>query len=315
MVDSAFFVHELAICDSNRVGAGTRIWEFSHVFPGAKIGSDCNFSAGVLVENDVEVGDRVTIKSGVQLWDGVRVEDDVFIGPNATFANDPFPRSKKYPASFAQTIVEKGASIGANATILPGVRIGKGAMVGAGSVVTRDVPDLAKVFGNPARIRGYLHPGLGSSSVPKRVVNSVSALNTSVPGVSVVELTQAVDLRGALVAGQVGSELPFPVKRFFVVHDVPSEEARGAHAHRECHQFLIAVGGSVNVIVTDGNVSDEVVLDSPRYGLHLSPMIWGIQYKYTSTASLLVLASHEYDPDDYIRDYSSFVAEKFPGDA
>ena len=154
MTKNRHFVHELALCESKNVGKGTRIWEFSHVFPGAVIGADCNLSAGVLVENDVQIGNRVTVKSGVQLWDGTRVDDDVFIGPNATFTNDYFPRSKVHPTSYPNTVIAKGASVGANATILPGITIGQGAMVGAGSVVTRDVPDFARVYGNPARIRG-----------------------------------------------------------------------------------------------------------------------------------------------------------------
>src|SRR5512140_701595 len=134
------FVHPQGICESNNVGDGTRIWAFAHVLPGAIIGRDCNICDGVFVENDVIVGDRVTVKCGVQLWDGVTLEDDVFVGPNATFTNDPFPRSRRKPPQFSRTLVRRGASIGANATILPGITIGAGAMVGAGAVVTRDVP-------------------------------------------------------------------------------------------------------------------------------------------------------------------------------
>lgn len=147
------FVHEKAICESTAVGDGTRIWAFAHVLPGAVIGCDCNVCDHVLIENDVKIGDRVTVKSGVQLWDGLRVHDDVFIGPNATFTNDRFPRSKVYPQKFEHTVIEAGASIGAGAVILPGVRVGARAMVGAGSVVTRDVAPDAVVFGNPARVR------------------------------------------------------------------------------------------------------------------------------------------------------------------
>jgi UDP-2-acetamido-3-amino-2,3-dideoxy-glucuronate N-acetyltransferase len=145
-------IHHLADVQSDNIGDGTRIWQFCVVFACAKIGVNCNICANVLIENDVVVGDNVTIKSGVQLWDGVRIEDNVFIGPNATFTNDAFPRSKVYPEQFLQTIIKVGASIGANATILPGITIGKNAIVGAGSVVTKDVPDGAIVIGNPAKI-------------------------------------------------------------------------------------------------------------------------------------------------------------------
>lgn len=146
------FIHEKALVEKGaQVGAGTRVWAFAHILPGAVIGSDCNLCDHVFIENDVTVGDRVTIKCGVQLWDGVHIEDDVFIGPNATFSNDMFPRSKKgFERMF--TFVKKGASIGANATILPGITIGKDAMVGAGAVVTKDVPPGKLVVGNPARV-------------------------------------------------------------------------------------------------------------------------------------------------------------------
>jgi len=144
-------IHSLADVKTEDIGEGTRIWQFCVVFAGAKIGANCNICAQVLIENDVVIGDNVTIKSGVQLWDGLRVEDDVFIGPNATFTNDLRPRSKIYPDKFLQTLIKKGASIGANATVLPGITVGERALVGAGSVVTKDVPAVTVVIGNPAR--------------------------------------------------------------------------------------------------------------------------------------------------------------------
>ncbi|GAB1234028.1 acyltransferase [Ferrigenium sp. UT5] len=152
---SAF--HERSDVQSTNVGNGTRIWQFCVVLAGAKIGSNCNVCAHVFIENDVVIGDNVTIKCGVQLWDGLRVGNGVFIGPNATFTNDRFPRSKAYPEKFQQTLIMNGATIGANATILPGITIGENAMVGAGAVVTRNVPPHALVMGNPARIVRYLN--------------------------------------------------------------------------------------------------------------------------------------------------------------
>jgi UDP-2-acetamido-3-amino-2,3-dideoxy-glucuronate N-acetyltransferase len=149
-------IHPLSDIQCNNIGEGTRVWQFVVILPGARIGRDCNICAHCLIENDVVVGDRVTIKSGVQLWDGIRLEDDVFVGPNATFTNDLFPRSKKHPDSFSNTIVRKNASIGANATLLPGVVIGRHAMVGAGAVVVGDVPEGAIVVGNPARIVSWI---------------------------------------------------------------------------------------------------------------------------------------------------------------
>lgn len=146
-----YFVHPQALVESIQIGSGTRIWAYTHILPGARIGRDCNLCDMVFVENDVLVGDRVTVKCGVQLWDGVRIEDDVFVGPNATFTNDGFPRSKQN-FELRLTIVKRGASIGANATILPGLTIGESAMVGAGAVVTRNVPPNVLVVGNPARV-------------------------------------------------------------------------------------------------------------------------------------------------------------------
>ena len=149
-------VHRTADVQTNQVGDNTSIWQYVVVLPKARIGSDCNVCAHVFIENDVVVGNRVTIKSGVQLWDGLRIEDNVFIGPNVTFTNDKFPRSKVWPECYPQTLVQRGASIGGGAVILPGVTIGADAMVGAGAVVTRSVPAGAIVVGNPARIAGYV---------------------------------------------------------------------------------------------------------------------------------------------------------------
>ena len=145
-------IHPSADVASEAIGRGTRIWQFVVVLPGAQIGQDCNVCSHCLIENDVVVGDRVTIKSGVQLWDGLRVGDDVFIGPNATFTNDKHPRSRNTDFVKLMTVIEKGASIGAGAVVLPGIRIGENALVAAGAVVTRDVPANTCVAGNPARV-------------------------------------------------------------------------------------------------------------------------------------------------------------------
>lgn len=303
------FIHPNALCESTSIGDGTRIWAFAHVLPGAVIGQDCNVCDGVFVENEVIIGDRVTIKCGVQVWDGVTLEDDVFVGPNATFTNDAFPRSGQHPESYAKTVVQKGASIGGNATILPGVKIGTGAMIGAGSVVTRDVPEYAIVVGNPARITGYANTThLPQISDEQLALGSGESPHGAVKGVVLSQLTKALDLRGSLIAGDVNDQIPFAPKRFFVVYDVPTIEARGAHAHRECEQFLVCLAGSVRAIVDDGTNREEYLLDRPDISLYMPAMIWGTQYRYSSDAVLLVLASEHYDGDDYIRDYSEFLS-------
>ena len=147
-----YFVAKYTICDSINIGDGTRIWSFTHILKGAKIGNSCNIGENVFIENSVVIGNKVTIKNGVQIWDGIKIEDDVFIGPNVTFTNDRYPFSNNRNYKLEETLVKKGASIGANATILPGLDIGFNALVGAGAVVTRNVPDNSVAVGNPARI-------------------------------------------------------------------------------------------------------------------------------------------------------------------
>ena len=305
-------IHPNALCESDDIGAGTRIWAFAHILPGASIGSDCNICDGVFVEGDVVVGDRTTVKCGVQLWNGVRLGEDVFVGPNATFTNDLFPRSREYPENFAQTLVEDGASIGANATVLAGLTIGRGAMVGAGAVVTRSVPPNAIVVGNPARISGYVtdaqRPADAGSRVDDRREDSASNLTPA----RLHTLPCFTDLRGSLSVADFEKDLPFEPRRHFIVYGVPTQETRGEHAHRTCHQFLVCVHGSVRVLADDGKHREEFRLDAPNRGLHLPPMIWGTQYHYSSDAVLLVFASESYDPDEYIRDYAEFTALTTP---
>ena len=149
-------IHKLADVQSENIGENTNIWQFCVVLKNAKIGNNCNINAGVLVENDVVIGNNVTIKSGVQIWDGVTLGDSVFIGPNVTFTNDFLPRSKQYPKDFLKTTIKEFASVGANSTIIGGVIIGEYAMIGAGSVVTKDVKTQELWYGNPAIHKGYV---------------------------------------------------------------------------------------------------------------------------------------------------------------
>lgn len=307
-------IHSHAIVESGAsIGEETNIWAFAHVLPGAKIGKQCNICDNVFVENDVLVGDRVTVKCGVQLWDGITLGDDVFVGPNATFANDKFPRSKQYPEEFSRTVVRNGASIGAGAVILPGVIIAEHAMVGAGAVVTRNVPPYAIVAGNPARVIGYtnatgaeVEPVEGA--VPAATAFTKDGAPCRVAGVRLYKFPLIKDIRGSLSVGEFQKQIPFDTERYFLVFDVPSKELRGEHAHHACHQFLICVHGSCSVVADDGKVRQEFVLNAPNLGIYLPPKTWGVQYKYSSDAVLLVFASHAYDANDYIRDYSEFLS-------
>jgi UDP-2-acetamido-3-amino-2,3-dideoxy-glucuronate N-acetyltransferase len=308
-----FFIHPLSDVQTEQIGADTRIWQFCVIFSGAKIGNDCKICAHVLIENDVVVGDSVTINSGVQLWDGLRIEDNVFIGPNVTFSKDLFTGSKVYTEQSLQTIIIKaGASIGANATILSGVTVAEGAMIRAGAMVTRSVPPNAIVEGNPARIVGYTNTKLEGSIKQQRPKDDRKPPfldATVVRGVTIHKFPLIPDLRGSLTAGEFEQHIPFAPQRYFMVFDVPSKETRGEHAHRTCHQFLICVRGNCAVLVDDGLNRTEVSLDSPDKGVYLPPMIWGVQYKYSPDAMLLVFASHHYDAADYIRNYSEFLGE------
>jgi UDP-2-acetamido-3-amino-2,3-dideoxy-glucuronate N-acetyltransferase len=305
------FSHALADVQSIQIGDGSRVWQFVVILPGARIGNDCNICANCFIENDVVIGDRVTIKSGVQLWDGLRVGNDVFIGPNASFGNDRLPRSKKPPEKFLETRIEDGASIGSGAVVLPGLTIGKNAIVGAGAVVTRSVPPNAIVTENPGRITGYVdtkNSAVRSQGIPLAGEGEKEAIH--VHGVKLLQMPRVTDIRGNLSVGEFSKVLPFDVKRYFLVFDVPSTETRGEHAHKACHQFLICVKGKCAIVADDGLSRQEFELDRPNLGLYLPPMVWGIQYKYSHDAVLLVFSSHPYDPDDYIRNYDQFLRSK-----
>jgi acetyltransferase-like isoleucine patch superfamily enzyme/dTDP-4-dehydrorhamnose 3,5-epimerase-like enzyme len=301
------FVHPAGILESRSVGPGTRIWAFAHVLPGAVLGRDVNVCDHVFIENDVVVGDRVTIKCGVQLWDGMRIEDDVFIGPNVSFTNDPFPRSKAHLSEYPRTLLRRGASIGAGAVLLPGLTVGVHAMVGAAAMVTRDVPPYAIVTGNPARIVGYVDAERSRTApVLSTAASTEGHAIEQVAGVQLLTMPTVEDLRGMLSFGEIGQQLPFAPKRYFLVYGVPTKDVRGEHAHRQLEQLLLCVRGSVAVVVDDGHRRGEVMLDRPDLGLYVPAGVWASQYKYTPDAVLLVFASDVYKAGDYIRDYDEF---------
>jgi UDP-2-acetamido-3-amino-2,3-dideoxy-glucuronate N-acetyltransferase len=301
------FVHPHALCESESIGDGTRVSAFAHVLAGARVGANCELGDHALVEEAAVIGDRVRIGSGVRVPNGVRIEDDVSIGSNAAFANEWSHASARTRGDESETRVRRGASIGANAAILRGVTIGEQASVAPGAVVARSVPPNAIVEGNPAHITGYVDL-LKTDATHVASPAKPGVVATQVEGVTLHEMLLVHDMRGDLSAGEFERHVPFAVRRYFMVFDVPSEDVRGEHAHRTCHQFLLCVRGRCRVVVDNGRKRSEVELDRPSLGLYLPPMVWGIQYRHSADALLLVFASDYYDPGDYIRDYGEFLS-------
>ena len=309
--ESAVYWHPSALVETGQIGAGTQIAAFAHLFPGVSVGAACQIGERVEVGPEVQLGNHVTIQSGAQLCSGVRIEDHVFVGPRATFLDESSQGQHKPGNAPRPTVVREGATISANATILAGVTIGRKALVEVGAVVTHDVPPNAIVTGHPARIIGYV--ALPHTQPPPEILTQafvpdepLARKATKVRGVWLHRMPVITDLRGNLSVGEIGKELPFEPKRYFVVFDVSSREVRGEHAHRTLHQFLVCLKGECALVVDDGVQREELWLDSPALGVHVEPLVWGIQYKFSSDALLLVLASDIYDPHDYIRDYDEF---------
>lgn len=292
------FIHAKADVADSTIGEGTNIWQFVVVLAGAKIGNNCNICAGSLIEGDTEIGDNVTVKSGVQIWNGTRIESGVFIGPNVTFTNDKFPRSKRYLAEDQGICIKQNASIGANATILPNVTIGKNSMIGAGAVVTKDVPENAVVVGNPAKVIRLLRKEEGA-------INTGQSIQQHLPE-TLSQLQSFHDDRGRLQVAEFGQHIPFPIKRVFWISDVQKDSIRGEHAHKECHQFIIAVSGSVTIELDNGQDTKKYKLSSGIEGLHIVPKTWGTLFGFSENAIVVVLASHNFDEADYLRSYKDF---------
>lgn len=301
------FIHDQALCETDDIGARTQIGAFAHVSPGTRVGADCKIGQGAFLEDGVAIGDRVTIESGVRVCGEVDVSDDVYIGSNTVFTRERHSM-RSQPSKDISTVVNTEAAIGANATILSGIDIGRGAKVDAGAVVTRSVPANAIVTGNPAHIVGYTETPHAEAPDRHPTPLHAGAVQLEVGGAYLHRFAEFSDLRGSLTAGEIPKEdLPFVPRRWFLVYDVPNREVRGEHAHRRCHQFLICVSGGMTVAVDDGERRAEVTLDSPALGLYIPPLVWASQFRYSADAVLLVLASDPYDASDYIRDYELFL--------
>ncbi len=241
---------------------------------------------------------NATILPGAYIEPGVTLGQRITVGANSVVL----------AGEQTSTRIEDDVWIGANCTIYGDVVIGARARIDHGSVVTTSVPPKAVVMGNPAKIVGYIDTPIYDHGSAQTRVSNTSSIASAVNGVALYTLKYVPDMRGALSVGEFHRDIPFAPKRYFLVLGVPTAETRGEHAHIACHQFLIAVTGSVAVVADDGTNRQEFILDRPHAGLYLPPLTWGIQYRYSADAVLLVFASDYYDPDDYIRDYNQFVA-------
>lgn len=291
-------IHPKAEVLATEIGKETRIGPFTFVHPSARIGKTCRLAASVCIGDQVSIGDSVVIEDGARIAGRVTIADGAGIGPNVVFIDAPVAN-----ADSPETSVHAGATIGGGSTIMPNITIGRGAMVSAGSVVDRDVPSYAIVAGNPAAITGYVNAGAPSSTAAE----SLRSDPPLIPGLSLVRFNTATDLRGDLMAVEFTKHIPFPVKRAFFVTNVPSYHVRGEHGHKECHQLLVCVQGSLTVSADNGRERGQWLLNHPGTGLHIHPMVWAAQYHSSPNAVLAVFASHPYDTNDYIRDYEDFL--------
>lgn len=264
-----------------------------------KIGEFVSVHAGAFLS------DRCVVHGFTQIWSGVRLGVGASLGSGVVLEQPS--EAINQGISFGEN-----CEVGAGAVICQGVVIGEGAVLKPGSVVEQNVPPYAIVSGVPARVLGYVENLGGGKVSPWHLQatfpSSPAVVPLGVGGVTLHRLKKVCDPRGDLSVGEFPRDIPFEPKRYFMVFNVPSEKTRGEHAHHRCHQFLICVKGSCAVVVDDGKSRCEVLLESPDMGVHLPPLTWGIQYKYSSDAVLLVFTSDYYDADDYIRNYPDFVA-------
>lgn len=300
-------VHPSATVNSSvGLGIGVTVGPHCDIAGKVSLSAGVSLAANVVVGDGVWIGARTRIGAGASLSSGVTVGDDVVVGPNVTILGPSDASCNTYAAP---TIIGDHVSVGANASVLPGTHLGHHAAIGAGAVVTRNVPPYATAVGSPARIVGY-QSSREFTGLPRMRASGFNddELPKSIGRATLSRHPRITDLRGSLSFGEVGVQLPFHPKRYFLVFDVPSREVRGEHAHRELHQLLICVKGECSVAIDDGTDRAEIMLDRPDAALHLPPMVWGSQYRYSGDAVLMVLTSDVYDANDYIRDYDEFTA-------
>lgn len=247
-----------------------------------------------------QIDPSVVIDGFTQIWNGLIIKAGVRIGSGVIFLKDE--------QNISNTCIAENATIGAGCIIGLGITIAQGAILEPGSVVLQNVPAHAIVGGNPAKITGYTQTDDVTSDSNVITGTNDDVVNIGVNNVTLHRFKLVKDYRGDLSVGEFTKEIPFEPKRYFLVFNVPSEKTRGEHAHHECHQFLICVKGSCSVVADDGVLRREVLLDQPNLGVYLPPLTWGVQYKYSHDAVLLVFASHFYEANDYIRNYEDFLS-------
>ena len=272
------------------------------VEPGAPIGPNC------VVGGRTQIGARSTLVAGIKLVGDVQIGEDCYLDANVstTSATTEDTATRARP-----TVVGARTRVGAGAVLTPGVRIGTDAWVDGDSVVVRDVPAHAIVRGNPGIVVGFQGPSRRAADLLEKIVDprATGVVDCNVAGVKLYRFPRITDRRGSLSFGEFGRNIPFTPKRYFLVFDVPQDELRGGHAHATCEELIFCIGGSVAVVVDDGKLREEFVLDSPDLGLFLPARVWSVQYKYSVGAVLVVLTSLYFDPEDYIHTYEDFVAE------
>lgn len=270
------------------------------------VGKGVTLGEGVVVGPNCYIDGLVSLDSGVRIYAGVNILGNVRVGANTVVENGVC-----FSGIYENDeLIEIGENvlIGAGSILSAGYTIGTNSFLAAGTIVDRAIPANAIVSGNPVRIDGYRQNNNPSEAGKRLAVKDESGIyESSVEGVTYHQFNLISDLRGDLSVGEFGDNIPFHPKRYFLVFDVPSAETRGEHAHKKCEQFLICSSGSVAIVVDDGVSREEIILDSPNKGVYIPPNIWGIQYKYTKNAVLLVFASDHYDSNDYIRDYDDFL--------
>ena len=277
------------------------------IHPSAIIGSNCDIALGVSIGADAVIGNSVRIGPGCIVSGRCSIGDQCILAAGCILdAGDD--------DSSTGTILESGVQLLAGVTVAASITIATGALIEAGTVLLRPVPPHALVSGNPAQITGYRlsDSNRTSSPPPPRDTTLQPVEQTTISGVTLHRLPRIIDLRGNLTVGEFERSIPFMPRRYFLVFEVPNAEVRGEHAHRTCKQFLICVKGSCHVVADDGTNREEFILDDPSIGLYLPPKTWGIQYKYSHDAVLLVFASEYYDTQEYIREYEEFSRLSLP---